>query len=72
MLPSNLFFYTLVSSRALCKGTVPIPGVLNLRQAEENLAATQFRLSTSDTVEELDRAALNVNTSMIQNRFQTN
>jgi hypothetical protein len=42
-----------------------------LKQAEENLAATQFRLS-SDMVEELDRAALNVNKPMIQNIFQTN
>lgn len=55
---------------ALCKGTVPIPGARTLKQAEENLGAVGWSLDAS-MVEELDRAALNIEKPMIQNIFQT-
>mmetsp|Transcript_24397 Transcript_24397/g.29301 ORF Transcript_24397/g.29301 Transcript_24397/m.29301 type:complete len:131 (-) Transcript_24397:1012-1404(-) len=55
---------------AICKGTVPIPGVRTLGMAEENLAATGWSLSAG-AVDELDRAASNVGKPMIQNIFQT-
>lgn len=55
---------------AICKGTVPIPGARNLKQAEENLGAVGWSLSDA-MVEELDRAALSVGKPMIQNIFQT-
>ena len=55
---------------ALCKGTVPIPGARTLQQAEENIGAVGWKLS-SDMVEELDRCALAVGKPMIQNIFQT-
>jgi len=56
--------------RALCKDTVPIPGVRTLEQAEENIGALEFRLS-SDMVDALDKAALDLKKPMIQNIFQT-
>eukprot|EP00978_Attheya_sp_CCMP212_P008051 scaffold18739_cov52-Attheya_sp.AAC.4 len=55
---------------AMCKGTVPIPGARNLKQAQENLGAVGWSLSNG-AVDELDRAANNVGKSMIQNIFQT-
>lgn len=55
---------------ALCKGTVPIPGARNLKQAQENLGAVGWRLD-SGMVEALDQAALSVKKPMIQNIFQT-
>ena len=59
-----------LSHRALCKGTVPIPGIRTLKQAEENISAAEFRLSAG-MVDELDRAALDLSKPMIQNIFQT-
>lgn len=55
---------------AICKDTVPIPGIKTLAQAEENIGAASFRLR-SDAVDELDRAAINIQKPMIQNIFQT-
>jgi len=55
---------------AICKGTVPIPGVRTLEMAEENLGATGWSLSAG-ALDELDRAAANVAKPMIQNVFQT-
>ena len=62
--------YLCFYNRALCKGTVPIPGVRTLKQAEENISAAQFRLSPG-MVDELDRVALDLSKPMIQNIFQT-
>lgn len=55
---------------AMCKGTVPIPGCRDLKQARENLGAADFRLS-SGAVDELDRASSGVSKKMIENIFQT-
>eukprot|EP00804_Cyclotella_cryptica_P028841 CCRYP_008421-RA/>CCRYP_008421-RA protein AED:0.61 eAED:0.48 QI:0/-1/0/1/-1/1/1/0/68 len=55
---------------ALCKGTVPIPGAKNLKQAQENLGAVGWSLSKG-TVEQLDIASANVKRKMIENIFQT-
>lgn len=55
---------------AMCKGTVPIPGARNLKQAQENLGAVGWSLSNG-AVDELDRAANDIGKSMIQNIFQT-
>jgi pyridoxine 4-dehydrogenase len=55
---------------AMCKGTVPIPGIRTVQQARENLRAVGWRLNT-DQVAELDRVALKVKKPMIQNIFQT-
>jgi pyridoxine 4-dehydrogenase len=54
----------------ICKGSVPIPGVRNKAQAEENLGATGWLLKP-DAVEALDLAANKVSKPMIQNIFQT-
>lgn len=54
----------------ICKGTIPIPGVKNLRQAEENLGALGWRLSSGDVLE-LDLASRKISRGMIQNIFQT-
>ena len=54
----------------ICKGTVPIPGVKTIQQAEENLGALGWRL-TSDEILELESAAEESPTKMIQNIFQT-
>jgi len=55
---------------AIAKGTVPIPGSRTLQQAEENLGALGWEL-TDGMVDELDRAALQIDKPMIQNIFQT-
>jgi pyridoxine 4-dehydrogenase len=55
---------------AMCKGTVPIPGIRTVQQARENLRAVGWRLRP-DQVAELDRVALKVKKPMIQNIFQT-
>ena len=55
---------------AICKGTVPIPGARTIEQARENLGSTGWSLRP-DAVEELDRAAANIEKPMIQNVFQT-
>jgi len=54
----------------ICKGTVPIPGVKSIKQAEENLGALGWRLS-SDELLRLDYAANESPRRMIQNIFQT-
>ncbi|XP_077248457.1 NAD(P)-linked oxidoreductase superfamily protein [Tasmannia lanceolata] len=54
----------------ICKGTVPIPGVKTVRQAEENLGALGWRLS-SDEILQLEYAARDSPRKMIQNIFQT-
>ncbi|KAG8381081.1 hypothetical protein BUALT_Bualt06G0085200 [Buddleja alternifolia] len=54
----------------ICKGTIPIPGVKSIKQAEENLGALGWQLS-SDELLELDYAALESPTKMVQNIFQT-
>ncbi len=43
----------------ICKGTVPIPGVKNVRQAQENIGAAGWRL-TADEVAALDQASARV------------
>ncbi|MFN2145394.1 MAG: aldo/keto reductase, partial [Anaerolineales bacterium] len=40
----------------ICKGTVPIPGAKNARQAADNLGAMGWRL-TADEVSALDKAS---------------
>nr|GME01396.1 pyridoxal reductase, chloroplastic [Ipomoea batatas] len=54
----------------ICKGTIPIPGVKSLKQAEENVGALGWQLS-ADEVVELENAALESPRKMIQNVFQT-
>lgn len=54
----------------ICKGTVPIPGAKNLKQAQANLGALGWRLSDSE-VTELDHASQRITRSMVQNIFQT-
>lgn len=54
----------------ICKGTVPIPGVKTIKQAEENLGALGWRLS-SDELLQLEDAANESPRRMIQNIFQT-
>eukprot|EP00252_Welwitschia_mirabilis_P005816 TRINITY_DN16411_c0_g1_i5.p1 TRINITY_DN16411_c0_g1~~TRINITY_DN16411_c0_g1_i5.p1 ORF type:complete len:287 (-),score=39.02 TRINITY_DN16411_c0_g1_i5:592-1452(-) len=54
----------------ICKKTIPIPGVKSLQQAEENLGALGWRLS-SDEVSELESVAGMLPKRMIQNIFQT-
>jgi len=41
---------------AICKGTVPIPGAKNARQARDNAGALGWRLS-ADEVQALDQAS---------------
>jgi len=55
---------------ALCKNTVPIPGVRTVRQAKDTVTTTGWRLK-KDAVEELDRQAFAVSKPMVQNVFQT-
>ncbi|RWV85170.1 hypothetical protein BHE74_00027803 [Ensete ventricosum] len=54
----------------ICKGTIPIPGVKSVKQAEENLGSLGWRLS-SDEIFELESAAKSSPKKMIQNIFQT-
>jgi pyridoxine 4-dehydrogenase len=54
---------------AICKGTIPIPGSRNLKQAEEALGALGWRLSAGE-VAELEAAADKCPT-IIQNIFAT-
>lgn len=54
----------------ICKGTIPIPGVKSLKQAEENVGALGWQLS-ADEVLQLENAALESPRKMIQNVFQT-
>ncbi|XP_022722979.1 pyridoxal reductase, chloroplastic isoform X2 [Durio zibethinus] len=54
----------------LCKGTIPIPGVKTVKQAEENLGALGWHLSSNELLQ-LDYAAQESPRRMIQNIFQT-
>ncbi|CAM8932308.1 unnamed protein product [Rhodiola kirilowii] len=54
----------------ICKGTIPIPGVKTVKQAEENLGALGWRLSTEEILI-LENAAMESPRKMIQNVFQT-
>ncbi|XP_010251647.1 PREDICTED: pyridoxal reductase, chloroplastic [Nelumbo nucifera] len=54
----------------ICMGTIPIPGVKTVKQAEENLGALGWRLS-SEEVSQLECAAQESPRKMIQNIFQT-
>ncbi|MGV2827187.1 aldo/keto reductase [Myxosarcina sp. GI1(2024)] len=54
----------------IAKGTIPIPGAKNVRQARENIAAKDWLLDAGE-VAELDRAAAKANSPMVQNIFQT-
>lgn len=54
----------------ICKGTIPIPGAKNLRQAQENLGALGWQLDYGE-VAELDKAAAQVDKPMVQNIFQS-
>uniref|UniRef100_A0A803PR29 NADP-dependent oxidoreductase domain-containing protein n=2 Tax=Cannabis sativa TaxID=3483 RepID=A0A803PR29_CANSA len=54
----------------ICKGTIPIPGVKSVKQAEENLGALGWRLS-SEEVLKLEYAASEAPKKMVQNVFQT-
>ncbi|KAJ8760811.1 hypothetical protein K2173_021849 [Erythroxylum novogranatense] len=54
----------------ICQGTVPIPGVKTVRQAEENLGALGWCLN-SDELLQLEYAARKSPRKMIQNVFQT-
>jgi pyridoxine 4-dehydrogenase len=52
------------------KGTIPIPGAKNLRQAQDNLGALGWHL-TQGEVSELDKIAASLDKKMVQNIFQT-
>jgi pyridoxine 4-dehydrogenase len=54
----------------MCKGTVPIPGAKNVQQAEQNLGALGWKLSSGE-VAELDKTAASLKGGMVQNIFQT-
>lgn len=54
----------------ICMGTVPIPGVKTVKQAQENLGSLGWRLSTGELLQ-LEYAARESPRKMIQNVFQT-
>lgn len=54
----------------ICQGTVPIPGAKTMKQAQDNVGALGWRL-TSNEVSDLSAAADEAPTRMIQNVFQT-
>lgn len=54
----------------ICKGTIPIPGVKSVKQAEENLGALGWKLRPNE-LDELEYAARESPAKMIQNVFQT-
>ncbi|KAF9602701.1 hypothetical protein IFM89_030589 [Coptis chinensis] len=54
----------------MCKGTIPIPGVKTIKQAEENLGALGWRLGSNEILQ-LECAARESPRKMIQNIFQT-
>lgn len=54
----------------LCKGTIPIPGAKNMKQAQQNIGALGWRLNESE-VAELDQASNQITRPMVQNIFQT-
>ncbi|GAB2265016.1 Pyridoxine 4-dehydrogenase [Dionaea muscipula] len=54
----------------ICKGTIPIPGVKTIAQAQENFGALGWRLSPDELLQ-LESAARSSPKKMIQNIFQT-
>ncbi|PIN16537.1 Pyridoxine 4-dehydrogenase [Handroanthus impetiginosus] len=54
----------------ISKGTIPIPGVKSIKQADENLGALGWQLSSAELLQ-LENAALESPQKMIQNIFQT-
>ncbi|KAJ9549015.1 hypothetical protein OSB04_021558 [Centaurea solstitialis] len=54
----------------ICKGTIPIPGVKSVKQAEENLGALGWKLRPNE-LDELEYAATQSSAKMLQNIFQT-
>ncbi|MBP0030512.1 aldo/keto reductase [Roseofilum sp. Guam] len=54
----------------MAKGTIPIPGAKNTRQAQENIGALGWSLTPGE-VDELDRAAAGLKKGMVKNIFQT-
>lgn len=66
----NKTFSQVALNWCLSKGTIPIPGAKNLKQAQENIGALGWRLSDSE-VTELDQATTKITRRMIQNPFQT-
>jgi len=54
----------------MAKGTIPIPGAKNPRQAQENIGALGWSLNPGE-VDELDRAAAGLKKGMVKNIFQT-
>jgi pyridoxine 4-dehydrogenase len=54
----------------MAKGTIPIPGAKNMKQAQENLGALGWQLDSGE-VEELEKAATRSQGKMVQNVFQT-
>ncbi|OWM79667.1 hypothetical protein CDL15_Pgr023079 [Punica granatum] len=54
----------------ICKRAIPIPGVKTVKQVQENLGALGWRLS-NDELLQLESAARESPTKMIQNIFQT-
>ncbi|KAL4577305.1 hypothetical protein LXL04_013411 [Taraxacum kok-saghyz] len=54
----------------ICKGTIPIPGVKSVKQAEDNLGAIGWKLRANE-VDDLEYAARQSPAKMVQNVFQT-
>lgn len=54
----------------MCQDAIPIPGARNLKQAEGNLGALGWQLSSSEQAA-LEEAAARVPKAMVQNIFQT-
>ena len=54
----------------IAKGAIPIPGVKNIQQVRENIAAQNWLLDSGE-VAELDQAAAGIDKPMVQNIFQT-
>ncbi|MDJ1185286.1 aldo/keto reductase [Roseofilum casamattae] len=54
----------------MMKGTIPIPGAKNITQAEDNIGALGWSLSSAE-IDELDRVAAGLKKGMVKNIFQT-
>ncbi|MEL6551955.1 MAG: aldo/keto reductase [Cyanobacteria bacterium J06621_11] len=54
----------------ICKGTLPIPGAKNLKQAQQNTGALGWHL-TDGEIHELDSASAACTKQMVQNVFQS-
>lgn len=54
----------------MAKGTIPIPGAKNIRQAQENIGALGWSLNPGE-IDELDRGAAGLKKGMVKNIFQT-